>query len=310
MPRASPPVSAGFELGNEPNAAGYWWGTAAQFGPVADAAYAALVAAAAGAPLPPRVACCAFATELAGYGLANGTEHGFHDFARGAAARYDGAPLSWHFYRHSSHDGERNVSTYANVTRFYGAAALRGSVVSEWGLFTYNSPRTTAAVSSPLLMLELVRLLAFAYDVGVAEIDAHCLMDHPQKGGHNCYFDRFGAPKASYGVYALAARVIRGGYRVARRGPPARRRAGGAAGVLTTIEGRASGLLIVCACGADADGAGTAAAAYVLPAEWGVVASSGFAYDGAALPAGQWMVVQDEPPRGWRASVPTVAGTV
>ena len=31
-------------------------------------------------------------------------------------------------------------------------------------------------------------------------------MDHPKKGGHNCYFDRFGEPKESYDTYKVGGR--------------------------------------------------------------------------------------------------------
>ena len=46
-------------------------------------------------------------------------------------------------------------------------------------------------------MVELVRAVAFAATAGVAELDAHCLMDNPHKGGHDCYFDRFGKAQLS-----------------------------------------------------------------------------------------------------------------
>ena len=63
---------------------------------------------------------------------------------------------------------------------------------------------------------------------------------------------------------------------------------------LTTVTGKSSGLVIVCACG-DMDGNNATDAAYELPDAWGVVASSEFEYDGKILPADAWMVVQNEP---------------
>ena len=65
------------------------------------------------------------------------------------------------------------------------------------GLSTYNSVAGSTRINSPLLMLELVRAVAFAATAGVAELDAHCLMDNPHKGGHDCYFDRFGKAQLS-----------------------------------------------------------------------------------------------------------------
>ena len=66
-------------------------------------------------------------------------------------------------------------------------------------------------------MAELIRMLAFAHERGVARVFLHCLQDHPHKGGHNCYFDRYGVPRQSYALARLAARVVGGGYTCTRR---------------------------------------------------------------------------------------------
>ncbi len=371
-----------FEIGNEPNAAGYFWGTAEDYTPIADITVGALltnhsnksatttratrapqltelteltelsqspissppsVSSVSGRsvstiPPAPRVVCCAFSSELGGYNEPNGSDHGFHDFAQQASQRYrrDGGDvrLSWHFYRHSMNDANPNRSTYANVTRFYGRNALNGSVITEWGLFTYNSVRSTQTINSPELMVAFVQLLSFAYDVKLSELNAHCLMDNPKKGGHNCYFDRYGEPRESYDMYKLVQRVIYGGFRVQRTRPSfhdfSRAPMGGAltrdtdginttsnttsidgidehkiprvskesssyGGWLTTVSGTStSGLTIVCACGSDSDGTEMMDTVFQLPGQYGVVASSDFEYDGKNLPSGQWMVIQNE----------------
>ena len=187
-----------YELGNEPNAASYFWGDAAQFGPIADAAHEVVSDG--------DVTCCAFTSSLGGYNKENGTVNGFVDFAKGAATRYPSTPLSLHYYRHSTNDANNNVSTYANLTAFYGPEALRGAVLTEWGVYTYQSRRASQEMASPRLMNEFVHLLDFAYEYKIAEVDAHCLADHPHKGGHNCYFDRFMEPRASYDMHK--ARVV------------------------------------------------------------------------------------------------------
>jgi hypothetical protein len=194
-----------FEIANEPNALSYFWGDAADFLPIADGSLSALGAVVNGGSATPRVACCAFATELSCQGLARGEDDGFYDLAKAVTARHRATAagkfptaLSWHFYRHTKNDANAARSTYANATEFYGAAALNGSVLTEWGLSTYNSAEGAARINSPQLMLELVRLLRFASEMGVAEVDAHCLMDNPKKAGHDCYFDRFGQPRESY----------------------------------------------------------------------------------------------------------------
>ena len=290
-----------YEIGNEVNALLYFWGNADDFLPIADGALASLgpVPALGPAPRPPRVACCAFATELGGQGLRPGQDGGFYEFAQAVTQRHRAmaggkfpTALSWHFYRQSQNDANAARSTYANATAFYGPAALNQSVISEWGLSTYNSGLQAARINGPELVLELVRLLGFAAAVGVAQVDAHCLMDDPHKGGHDCYFDRFGQPRASYHHYALVARVIRGGYLCS---------GGGAA--LTNVTGARSGLTILAAAG-DADGRGARAGTAYLPPGHGVVASSAAV---AAVPdpdargrsllrlgVGAWIVTQAE----------------
>ena len=152
--------------------------------------------------------------------------------------------------------------------------------------------------------------MAFAATAGVAELDAHCLMDNPHKGGHDCYFDRFGKvqlfppsslclplisrtgePRASYHNYALLARVIRGGYRVSGGGP-----------ALTNISGAESGLQIIAAAG-DSDGRSAQPGSFTLGAEAGVVASSGGVAVGGErrveLGVGDWIVTQHEPTPAW-----------
>ena len=185
-----------YEIGNEPNALGYFWGNAADYQPIAEGTIRAL-----GDPslqrLPTRVTCCAFATEMSCQNLSRGSDDGFIDLAQRVALRQRQiaggkfpTALSWHFYRRVSHDTDPQRSTYANATAFYGREALRGSVISEWGLSTYNSAEASVRINSPSLMLELVRMLVFAADVNLAEVDAHCLMDDPHKDGHDCFFDR------------------------------------------------------------------------------------------------------------------------
>ena len=118
------PVNVVWEIGNEPNALGYFWGSAAEYAPLADAAAAALLTTG------PETAggggdvyCCGFSTD-AGAGYENGTHLGFYGFAQTASTRYrnesaggNGAKtgLSWHFYRHRSNDANPNVTTYVRL---------------------------------------------------------------------------------------------------------------------------------------------------------------------------------------------------
>ena len=92
------------------------------------------------------------------------------------------------------------------------------------GLSTYNSPGGSTRINSPLLLLELVRAVAFAATAGVAELDAHCLMDNPHKGGHDCYFDRFGKAQLPPPPLSLSHRANRRTARLLPQLRPARPR--------------------------------------------------------------------------------------
>jgi hypothetical protein len=68
--------------------------------------------------------------------------------------------------------------------------ALEGSVLSEWGMFTYQSATATQAMQSAELGFEFAQLLGYAHEYKIAKVYLECLMDHPHKSGHTCYFDR------------------------------------------------------------------------------------------------------------------------
>jgi hypothetical protein len=68
--------------------------------------------------------------------------------------------------------------------------ALEGSVLSEWGMFTYQSATATQGMQSSELGFEFAQLLGYAHEYKIAKVYLECLMDHPHKAGHTCYFDR------------------------------------------------------------------------------------------------------------------------
>ena len=236
-------------------------------------------------------------------------------------------------------------SRYANATTFFGASALAGSIITEWGMYTYQSPRATQGNVSPELGFEFVQLLWFAYASKVSAVYFECLMDHPHKSGHTCFFDRYGQPRASYHTVASIATVVRDGYTATRSGTgllsitsavanetfavnghrvvksgsvtgssaetsstpvaapgPTTAPASASARAPGDVRGQGGPVpgdaAIVCACGGSPDAGhvgGVAGAYYTLPVDYGVVASSGFAYNGTWLPPMAWMVVQYEP---------------
>jgi hypothetical protein len=292
--RVQVPSNVGFEIGNEPNALLYFWGTADDFLPLASATVHALGDEQLPLP-PPYVLCCGFATELSAQGLGptdNGhNADGWYHLAQTITAQQKAAAadrfptaLSWHFYRRSRGDFNLNRSTYANASAFYGES-LNGSHITEWGLSSYNSHERAAEINSPALVLELVRLLTFSADVGIASVHFHCFMDNPKKPGHDCYIDRYGSPRISYMYLTLVGRLVGGGYTV---------EGGGDSGLLTRIVGVSNKMALVAAAG-NLDGHRLVGRNFSLGPTDGVVASSGFAFDGKYLPAGEWLLLQTEP---------------
>ena len=289
------------ELGNEPNALGYFWGDTSDWRPIARTARAAMIQETATSPSPQSLLCCAFATELSAQTGGSGGSAAYNSawgrYARNVTTSTTKTPvqqrLSWHFYRQCSNDRNVNRSTYANASAFFGRASLNGSVLTEWGLFTYNANTTEHIINSPHLTLELARLLRWGYDYHIAEVDFHCLMDDPSKAGHNCYFDRTGDPKLAYYALSRVAALVRNGY-------------------VASFDDRFNLTTIVSSSGAQREGAkvvkvmrlvaaaggydgeGPAPAPVVLNATRRdrVVASSNFTYDGRTLPAGMWLFIE------------------
>ena len=259
------------EIGNEPNALGYFWGNASEFQPIATAALQVQNST------KNNMICCGFATEMSGYNKKQGSSLGFVRFAQ----KHAGIPLSFHFYRHSMNDLNNNRSTYDNITQFYGKASLAQSSITEWGMFTYNSDRSTQEINSDLLMNELVQLMLFSFQNKIASIHFHCLTDNSHKQGHNCYFDRFGNPKRGYENLVFLLRTVEKGFTAEQ--------SGGSTFVYSNDKSR----YIVCACG-DWDGRNKMDVQYHLPLNYSVIASSDFVYSNETISAGHWMVVQEE----------------
>lgn len=62
-----------------------------------------------------------------------------------------------------------------------------------------GGPALLSALNGPRLVAELAKLLAFAFEHGVSEVYYESLADHPNKHGLMGLFDKWGAPKLSYG---------------------------------------------------------------------------------------------------------------
>jgi hypothetical protein len=280
---------AAVEIGNEPNALMYFYGNATEFTPIADAAFKALRSA-----LPQTaVHCCAFDSSLSARDKArvNGDPYEWAPFARAAHARY--GALSWHFYRHmgdSSPHYWNSPSTYGNATAFYGEVALEGSIITEWAPFGFNNNVSAAAVGTPVVMVELVRMLSFAWRYKLAAVHVYDLMDHPGKPDRLGFFDINGKPKHQYAYMKTVQQLLDtntdGASKYDVRFPTS------TTTVVVSADAGAS-MQIVCACG-DFDGHGLADITFQLGGGFRVTSKSNFSYDPSTglIPAGEWIVVK------------------
>lgn len=263
-----------WEIGNEPDAPGavvataasmYFWGNAEQFGVVADAAYQQLEDASSEPML-----CCGFA----GYGRPHrwpGAIAGaFDDWASRAQERYPSSKLSWHLYLNGGENTLAGVLERAKASQT--SDVLAGSSITEFGLWSDGDAAQLSILQSPQLVVELARLLAFAYETGVASIYYESLMDHPHKRGEYMgLLDRWEEPKLSYSYVRQIQRVIGGGFRATNTTS------------LLSISGRSSNRTLALA---HVD------APLPLDGNTSVVAlSSGTVYDGATLRAGGWVIL-------------------
>ena len=209
--------------------------------------------------------------------------HGFTmEWYSAAFERYRPAKLSWHLYLDigRSRPAEGYENSYDNLRwwarQFSDPQALNGSIISEWGLDSSGGPALLSALNGPRLVVELAKLLAFAFEFGVSEVYYESLADHPKKHELMGLFDKWGKPKLSYGYLREVILVIQGGYTVANSSE------------LLQITGRSSNRTLYLA-----HDSGDAAMVLNQTRE-AVVATSAREYDGKRLLAGDWVVTCDQ----------------
>ena len=147
-------------------------------------------------------------------------------------------------------------------------------MITEWGLDSYGGAALLSSLNGPRLVVELARLLAFAFEFGVAEVYYESLADHPKKHTLMGLFDKWGRPKMSYSYMREITMLIQGGYTVANSSN------------LLQITGRSSNRTLYMAHN-DASMA-------LNQSSQAVVATSVGDYDGEHLPAGHWLIACEQ----------------
>ena len=193
-----------FEIGNEPNALFYYWGTVKEFTQVLRLSYDVLK------NYNSEVMCCGFVARQIRNGERNPKSR-FYQFTYNEPLFNDKVLLSYHLYMGRSDNDWAGFDTIQHNF-------LANSIITETNAFINmtNSSEKLAKNNSPYFVYKMAQLLAFAYKNDVQRIYFHKLMDQPEKHkrGRNGFFDMDGNPKPSYDFLVKIKILIKDGYKV------------------------------------------------------------------------------------------------
>ncbi len=189
-----------FEIGNEPDAPLYFWGSPQDFREIFSLAAGTLK------NFDPqiRVAVGGFTSGLVADSTGNIV---YYRLARDLAASPLADFASFHVYANLF--GE-SLSRQA-ISAFGGDAKTK--IVSEWNVSTVANRRTESILTSEQFMGFLIDAVAASYDAGVELLLVHKLVDLASKGQYQLgIFDREGQPKQAYRYLRLMNEVVRSGF--------------------------------------------------------------------------------------------------
>lgn len=148
-----------FEIGHEPNASKYFWGTHQQWVEIVEAASIAIK--------PENAYCCNFSSGL----IRNGKDP-WRDWIQ------NGLYANWYYLSHSFYwtDGG---GTFDPLNNTYPTRQFSDIIVSEYNMFTKIAAGSAreAQFNSPLYVTRLFELLKFLKDKPVSTVYLHCLVD-------------------------------------------------------------------------------------------------------------------------------------
>lgn len=217
-----------FEIGNEPDAPLYFWGSPAEFMQILDISRTVIKQQ---DPMY-RVGAAGFTAGLVAqitnrkdyYALAQKiSEDPAFDF------------LSFHIYDDKF---TSEMHRKDSVQKFLRRANDKPIILSEWNVST-GMRKANKTIQSPAFMAHLVRTAALCYEQGIDMLFIHKLLDNPRnkKTGQFGLFDRAGAPKAGYEYLMEFKELVESGYVVERTEQAITLDAGDRVAILIT-EGR------------------------------------------------------------------------
>ena len=190
-----------FEIGNEPDAPRFFWGSPDDFRRVLSAAIDTLKA------LDPHitVGAAAFTSRLV-------SEPGLRPAFTRLAREIAGDPridfFSIHLYDNSNPKGQSASDLIASF-----AQTSKPRVISEWNVSSVGNRRTEQLIRSPKFMRHLIDAVAASYANKVELLVIFKLMDYPDRGNYQLgLFDSEGAPKRAYRYVQLIGQLVRDGY--------------------------------------------------------------------------------------------------
>ncbi len=186
-----------FEIGNEPDAKKYFWGTPDQFISIAKQTKSVLL------KYKRPIFCCAFTSEFANNGSAKSQQ--YEAFLQDKEF-FRGINVSFHFYHNSKYGF--NTIKLPNV----GNAAI-----TEFNLFSYqkgSNNKKSANTNSPYFGGWMIQLLDYAYQNDIKSVYLFKLVDNADKEGSLGFFDANGDPKPSYNYFKQIYSIIKDGYKI------------------------------------------------------------------------------------------------
>jgi hypothetical protein len=190
--------SMDFEIGNEPDAPQFFWGTAEKFTEIAHATKTLIQT------YNRPVYCCGFTS-----GFANNQADRDPGYSALLAddSFFDGTTrLSFHSYQYDLKD-----QAFSSIALPH----LAGSIITEFNLWAYQKTGSSdriATMNSPAFAGWLVTFLDYAYAHDIQKVYIFDLADDPNSNGRLGMFDTSGAPKAAYGYFKQIYNVVKDGY--------------------------------------------------------------------------------------------------
>jgi hypothetical protein len=195
-----------FEIGNEPDADKFFWGTPEQFDALMRVAISRFHA------VDPQIAVGggAFTTAL----IRGASKHEAYASLARSLSQSSSDFVSVHVYSRSFPDP---AQIGQELNGLLGSQKTAERVISEWNVRTRGDGDMQQILNSTAIMPALIDVLGAAYESDVSLILIHKLMDDASDGGGQLgLFNPDGSPKGGYASVVTAAQFARSGFTLSR----------------------------------------------------------------------------------------------